>query len=655
MWAAAAAAMLFLALADVASAAAESCAAVKTVYRRQGFGDVVPKKPKPGDHLKMCRSEMTCCTEVMERKLSVESRQEFDTDLKDLLNPMANFLAKKNTKLIEVFGNLLNYSRKSFDDMFSRTYGIIYQQNAFVFTKLYDDLEKYFNSGELNLQDAMDDFFKQLYQRMFTVFNSQYIFSSRYLRCVTRHMEQLKPFGEVPKKLTIQIKRSFVALRTFVQGLAAGRDVVRNVLKVNPSVTCVHELMRMNHCATCEGHQGVVPCLPYCQDVINLCLAHHQPLISHWIAYVDAMVNVGGRLENPFNIENVVQPVNYKVSDAIMNFQESGHDISNKVFQGCGPPRLGRSKRQAPVEGELSQEFLEFRTNIRQDKKRDKEMDTIYVSRHVHEIKIKIKNARDFWSSLPAKMCIDADADAASHCWTGTKLGKYEGKSGLNVTELHHSSDMDEQIMRLKVITSKLQEAYKGRDVSWIDEESWLTNGGKQDEEASGDEEVLGDEGSGSGDGMDHYVGHYPPDDEDAYAVSGKSKIGSRNSDNDYGYGDDEDMYQLYPDHAKGHAGSGNAYDDYDRDGSGGGWNEMDDLEGSGNYGKVNVPKTEKHPTSYGPYEPPSKPNQPPDRTIPKGEPDQPPSAASKKTMSLHRAITIYMLPAFIMFLGSLA
>lgn len=43
------------------------------------------------------------------------------------------------------------------------------------------------------------------------------------------------------------------------------------------------------------------------------------------------MIDVGERLENPFNIDNVVQPVNYKVSDAIMNFQESGHDISKKV------------------------------------------------------------------------------------------------------------------------------------------------------------------------------------------------------------------------------------------------------------------------------------------------------------------------------------
>lgn len=35
----------------------------------------------------------------MERKLSVESRQEFDNNLKNLLNPMANLLGKKNVKL----------------------------------------------------------------------------------------------------------------------------------------------------------------------------------------------------------------------------------------------------------------------------------------------------------------------------------------------------------------------------------------------------------------------------------------------------------------------------------------------------------------------------------------------------------------------------
>ena len=36
-----------------------------------------------------------------------------------------------------------------------------------------------------------------------------------------------------------------------------------------------------------------------------------------------------------------------------------------------------------------------------------------------------------------------------------------------------HSPIMDEQVYRLKIITSKLNEAFNGRDVSWIDEGSF--------------------------------------------------------------------------------------------------------------------------------------------------------------------------------------
>lgn len=636
-----AAVMLWLAVALLpyaAAAATESCAAVRSVYRGQGFSDAVPPEPIPGDHLKICRGETTCCTEVMERKLSVESRQEFDTNLKNLLNPLANLLNKKNVKLNEVFYKLLNQSRKNFDDMFRRTYGILYQQNSYVFTKLYDDLENYFRTGEQDLQDTMDDFFKLLYQRMFTVFNVQYQFNARYLRCVTHHMEQLKPFGEVPKKLTTQIKRSFVALRTFAQGLATGRDVVKNVLKVNPSISCVHELMRMTHCGTCDGHQGVWPCLMYCREVINLCLVHHQPLISHWTAYVDAMIDVGERLENPFNIDNVVQPVNYKVSDAIMNFQESGVDISDKVFKGCGPPQLGRRKREA-VRGELNQEFLDFSNNNRQDKKRERETDTVSVSRHIHEIKTKIRNSRDFWSELPTKMCSSAAREGATNCWTGTKLGKYEGSSALNATEPHHSSEMDEQIMRLKVITNKLQDAYKGRDVSWIDEDTWLRSGNKEGEGTVGDDATVTYEGSGSGsgDGPPASSGHYPPDDEDAY-TSGKGDDGYTGDNYD-----DEDIYVYSNNRGKEN------HNNHAHEGSGAGWEgDRDDYEGSGGY----VPKA--HRPVYE-SKPPRKPQETPSHNTPKSEAEQPPSAASKESMSLKRAITIYMLPAIIMFLGSLA
>jgi len=68
----------------------------------------------------------------------------------------------------------------------------------------------------------------------------------RYLICVNTHMKELKPFGDVPKKLSMEVKRSFVATRTFTQALNTGRDVVTKMQSVchtfslfQPSHLCV--------------------------------------------------------------------------------------------------------------------------------------------------------------------------------------------------------------------------------------------------------------------------------------------------------------------------------------------------------------------------------------------------------------------------------
>jgi hypothetical protein len=44
------------------------------------------------------------------------------------------------------------------------------------------------------------------------------------------------------------------------------------------------------------------------------------------------MEKVTDRLLGPFNIEMVVEPIDIKISEAIMNFQENGADVSQKVF-----------------------------------------------------------------------------------------------------------------------------------------------------------------------------------------------------------------------------------------------------------------------------------------------------------------------------------
>ena len=46
---------------------------------------------------------------------------------------------------------------------------------------------------------------------------------------------------------------------------------------------------------------------------------------------LDSMLLVAERLEGPFNIESVMDPIDVKISDAIMNMQENSMQVSQKV------------------------------------------------------------------------------------------------------------------------------------------------------------------------------------------------------------------------------------------------------------------------------------------------------------------------------------
>ncbi len=116
--------------------------------------------------------------------------------------------------------------------MFLQTYGQFYSQHSEIFITLFDNLTAYYTRGKLDLEKSLDSFYVDLYRRMFKIMNPQYKFSRNYWKCIEPMMEELKPFGDVPRKMKQQVVRSFVAARTFVQALKTGRDAIRNVMEV---------------------------------------------------------------------------------------------------------------------------------------------------------------------------------------------------------------------------------------------------------------------------------------------------------------------------------------------------------------------------------------------------------------------------------------
>ncbi|XP_016966541.1 glypican-6 [Drosophila biarmipes] len=324
-----------------------NCSAVTHIFQARGIDATeIPQKPSNERVLRYCESPSvgTCCTYNMETRMAMQSRQQLETHTKDQISRMSGILGSKATKFKDIFTALLKESRTQFNSMFIRTYGVIYERNSYVFSDLFKELETYFANGRVDLLVVMDKFFNTLYQKMFTVLNTQYTFDENYMRCVSEHMKELKPFGDVPDKLSLQIKRSFVATRTYGQALTTASEVAKKVLNVRLNADCTGALTKMQHCGACKGYTEK-PCTNYCVNVIKGCLHYQHEFDAEWENFAMNMDKLAERLLGSFNIVMVVEPLNIKISEAIMNFQDSGQDITNRVFQGCGRPKLKKMKR----------------------------------------------------------------------------------------------------------------------------------------------------------------------------------------------------------------------------------------------------------------------------------------------------------------------
>ncbi|XP_014246357.1 glypican-6 [Cimex lectularius] len=472
-----------------------NCDNVKYTLAEKGLGTDVPKDLNV-DLFMVC-GEGPCCSEGMQQLLGYHSKKLFSATLSQTLGNLSTLLNNRAQKFDVIFKEMMAKAKTDFHDMFKRTYGIIYEQNSYVFTDLFIELEKYYARGQVDLTETMDNFFSTLYQKMFTVLNAQYHFDNKYLECVTDKMRELKPFGDVPSKLTNQLKRSFVATRTFVQSLTLAGNIVNNIQNLAMTASCNRAVAKMTQCPACSGLKELKPCSNYCTNVMKGCLAYHSQFDTSWNLFITQLDRVIERLLGPFNIEMVVEPINLKISDAIMNFQENAQPVSQKVFSSCGKPVLGKRRRRRGT-GEIQFETLKFDTD---GKGKKQQVPVDGLEKVIKDTRSKIRETKNFWQKLPYHMCGTTVTQAQENCWNGEKNDKYSkpnvGDGMPNqvnnpevMVDIHQPNSLvNEQIYALNAIANKLKTAYMGMDVEWIDTEETF--------------------GSGSGSG-------YGPDDEDS-------------------------------------------------------------------------------------------------------------------------------------------
>ncbi|XP_056143577.1 glypican-4 [Lampris incognitus] len=482
----------------IVSAGAEpksrNCNEVRAAYSSKGFNvNDVPNKGIQGAPLKVCPQGFSCCTVEMEEKLSQQSHSDLKVPVSQLSANLQSTFKQKHSHFDQFFRELLDNAEGSLNSMFVRTYGMMYVQNAELFKNFFQALKRYYASGSaaINLDSMLSDFWADLLERMFRLVNVQYEFSDAYMECVSRHTEQLQPFGDVPRKLRLQLTRAFVAARTFTRGLALIPEVVGKVSTVSASPSCVRAAMKMLYCPYCSGQVALKPCQNYCLNVMRGCLANQADLDTEWNNFLEAMLSMAERLEGPFNFESVMDPIDVKISEAIMNMQENSMQVSQKVFQGCGQPKPSpafRSRRSVKETG-FTGRFRPYSPDARPTTAAGTSLDRLTA-----DVKKKLKHAKRFWSTLPEIVCTGERIAPGDECWNGTAKSRYESViigNGLANQLLNPDVDVDitkpnivirSQIAVLKEMTSWLKAAHSGNDIS-ID----------NDEDGSGGEE------SGSG------------------------------------------------------------------------------------------------------------------------------------------------------------
>ncbi|KAI5281440.1 glypican-1 [Manis pentadactyla] len=468
----AAAALAACARGDPASKS-RSCSEVRQIYGAKGFSlSDVPQAEISGEHLRICPQGYTCCTSEMEENLANRSRSELETALRDSGSALQGTLSTQLRGFDDHFQRLLNDSERALQDAFPSAFGELYAQSARAFHDLYSELRLYYRGANLHLQEALAEFWAHLLEHLFKQLHPRLLLPDDYLDCLGKQAEALRPFGEAPRELRLRATRAFVAARSFVQGLGVASDVVRKVVQVPLGPECSRAVMKLVYCAHCLGVPGARPCPDYCRNVLKGCLANQADLDAEWRNLLDSMVLITDKFWGPLGAESVIGNVHLWLAEAINTLQDNKDTLTAKVIQGCGNPKVNP---QAPgPEESRHQGKLALQ----------EKPPTGTLEKLVSEAKAQLRDAQDFWISLPGTLCSEKMAMSAAgddRCWNGMAKGRYlpevmgDGLANqINNPEVEvdiTKPDMAarQQIMRLKVMTNRLRGAYGGDDVDFQD------------------------------------------------------------------------------------------------------------------------------------------------------------------------------------------
>lgn len=225
-----------------------------------------------------------------------------------------------------------------------------------------------------------------------------------------------------------------------------------------------------------------MPCLNFCQEVIVRCIGKDllEQLNDSWKNYVGSLAELANKLTKSYNFDTIVEPLDVQISEAIMNFQENGKNISDYVFSICGRPSQNRlnnnlaasSIRTNPIglHNQHQHQQLQHHHMVNQHHRQGKREASLQFhspnklksSSLIEEIRHYMLTTKSFWANLPNAVC------TSNHTLGPKQNCIQEPLNPLDTNfDMRYRNEFTQTISQLTDIAAKIKRASEGEEIEW--------------------------------------------------------------------------------------------------------------------------------------------------------------------------------------------
>ncbi|XP_033338298.1 division abnormally delayed protein [Megalopta genalis] len=346
---------------------APDCERVKPFFESKKI-TIVPVKPSTPENIAKTTCNGMCCSLETEEALRHLPKEDFHCVIQQYSSTLQGPLATTADALRETVTMLARQSENKTLTLFNQVYRSMAVLSRPSIKALYQAMVDYVSPQNTPdtleqplTREMLQERFVEFFTRLFPIAYHNAVnpreyeqdFTEKFKTCLYETMDEIQPFGDIPKQVANSVSKSLEATRVLVQALTLGKTILERIDGVLFSGTtpqleaCYDALLRMTYCLRCKGFgPTVMPCNGFCTNVMRGCLTERaSELDLAWSGYVETVerlvVAVDGRNDpSGLNAEKAVRQLDTRISDAIMHAMENGPQLEEKVRIKCGRPEL---------------------------------------------------------------------------------------------------------------------------------------------------------------------------------------------------------------------------------------------------------------------------------------------------------------------------